>query len=110
MLTLITKSDQLNVDRLFHLESFTQICGTNATHSYESYISYCLLHKFHSKMIVQVQAEVSLEKKIFSRHWDLNTRPSNLPGGLFLTGICISPIDHFAPIVSQCSGPLRTVM
>ena len=37
------------------------------------------------------------QKKILSRHRDLNQRRSNSRQLIYLPGICISPIKYFAP-------------
>ena len=96
-----------------------QISGTSAIYTHETIDAlfnshlYIIMYKFRNKMILQAHFNRAFLRKHPCQRWDLNPRPSDshlLDQGIaFLTRICISPIDHFAPIGINHSGDLAAV-
>ena len=82
---------QLLFRHQFHQKIYIWIRGTSATYTHETDRTNTLQQLLH-------------EKNILLAPGFKPTTMSSCLGSTFLTGICISPIDHFAPIGSLYSG------
>ena len=62
-----------------------------------------MMYLFYNKRVLQKPFNEYFGRQNTWQHRDSNLKlVSSIQGMVFLTGICIFLIDHFAPIVGQC--------